>query len=233
MKHFRFAILVTLVCLAIAAWWGYCAAGLPGAWSATGLAGILGVMEISLSFDNAVVNAAVLRTWPKFWQSLFLGAGIPVAVFGMRLLFPLLIVSAAADIGVADVWVMALHDPARYAAQLARHHAEVAAFGGLFLLLVFLDFLFNPGKTRHWLGRLEAKLALMGKVGSLPVLLAITVALASSAVVEPARQLVVLRAGIWGILTYVGIGVVTRLLEKKGYMHGHTGKIVRRGRLLR
>jgi hypothetical protein len=32
---------------------------------------VLAVMEVSLSFDNAVVNASVLRNWDEFWKNYF------------------------------------------------------------------------------------------------------------------------------------------------------------------
>ena len=50
------------------------------------------MLEVSLSFDNAVVNATILERMSEFWQKMFLTVGIVIAVFGMRLLFPLLIV---------------------------------------------------------------------------------------------------------------------------------------------
>jgi hypothetical protein len=112
MKHFKVSLLVTFVCLVAAGWWGYEHTGWAGALSAIGIAAILGVMEVSLSFDNAVVNASVLKTWDAFWQKLFLGLGIIIAVFGMRLLFPLVIVAMAADLGLMEVWQLALNDPA-------------------------------------------------------------------------------------------------------------------------
>ena len=163
MKHFKFSFLITIVCLMLAAWWGYTHGGVGGALSAVGIAAILGVMEVSLSFDNAVVNASVLKTWDRFWQNLFLTIGMLVAVFGMRLFFPLAIVAAAADLGVGAVWDMALHDPAQYAGHLSDHHAEVAAFGGVFLLLVFLNFLMDDDKALHWLGKVERQLASLWK----------------------------------------------------------------------
>lgn len=52
------------------------------------VATLLSVMEVSLSFDNAVVNAAVLRRMDPVWQRRFLTWGILFAVFGMRLIFP-------------------------------------------------------------------------------------------------------------------------------------------------
>ncbi|HAT30222.1 MAG TPA: hypothetical protein DCW29_05030 [Janthinobacterium sp.] len=228
MKHFRVSLLVTLVCLTGAGWWGYSHSGMAGALSAIGIAAILGVMEVSLSFDNAVVNASVLKTWDKFWQSLFLGVGIVIAVFGMRLLFPLVIVAQAADLGLVEVWNLALNDPNAYSTHLSNHHAEVAAFGGIFLLLVFLNFLLDDEKELHWLGRLEEKLGALGKISSVSVMLALGTLMASLSMVEEGRKLVVLTAGIWGVLTYVGVDVVSGLLEKNEG-GANVGDLVKRG----
>lgn len=73
-------------------------------------------MEVSLSFDNAVVNASVLKNWSPFWQKLFLTLGILVAVFGMRLVFPLVIVSATSDLNFIQTWNLALDNPNEYSA---------------------------------------------------------------------------------------------------------------------
>lgn len=228
MKHFKVSFLVTFVCLAVAAWWGYTHGGVPAMLSALGIAVILGVMEVSLSFDNAVVNASVLKTWDKFWQSLFLGVGIIIAVFGMRLLFPLVIVAQAADLGLLEVWNLALSNPDEYSMHLTNHHAEVAAFGGIFLLLVFLNFILDDEKDTHWLGRIEEKLGALGKISSISVMLALGALMASMGMIEEGRKLVVLTAGLWGILTYVGVDVVSGLLEGDN-KDGSMGDIVKRG----
>jgi len=229
MKHFRVSFIVTLVCLAAAGWWGYEHTGMAGALTAIGIAAILGVMEVSLSFDNAVVNASVLKTWDPFWQKLFLGLGIVIAVFGMRLLFPLVIVAMAADIGLTDVWHLALNNPTEYSRHLTEHHAEVAAFGGMFLLLVFLNFLLDDEKELHWLGHIEQKLGALGKVSSISVMVAIGTLMASLQLVDPARQMVVLMSGLWGILIYVGVDMISNLLEKEEEGAGNVGDLVKRG----
>ncbi|HEU4844116.1 MAG TPA: DUF475 domain-containing protein [Burkholderiaceae bacterium] len=228
MKHFKVSFLVTFVCLAAAGWWGYEHTGWAGALSAIGIAAILGVMEVSLSFDNAVVNASVLKTWDPFWQKLFLGVGIVIAVFGMRLLFPLVIVAMAADLGLMEVWHLALNDPAAYSAHLTNHHAEVAAFGGIFLLLVFLNFLLDKDKELHWLGHVEQKLGALGKVSSIAVMVALGALLASLMLVEPEQKLVVLVSGLWGVLTYVGVDAVSSLLEKEEN-GSNVGDLIKRG----
>lgn len=229
MKHFRYSFLLAIVCLGLAGLWGARHGGPGAGLTAMGIALILGVMEVSLSFDNAVVNASVLKTWSNFWQRLFLGVGILIAVFGMRLLFPLVIVAAAADLGIGEVWNMALHQPDQYAAHLSSHHAEVAAFGGVFLLLVFLNFLMDEEKELHWLGNVERKLASFGRIGSVPVLLALGAALAGTALVEPAHRMAVLTAGVWGVLTYVGVDALGNLLEKEEETDVDVGRIVKQG----
>ncbi len=228
MKHFRVSFIVTLLCLAGAGWWGYSHSGMSGLLSAVGIAVILGIMEVSLSFDNAVVNASVLKTWDKFWQSLFLGVGIIIAVFGMRLLFPLVIVAQAADLGLMEVWNLALNDPNAYSTHLTNHHAEVAAFGGIFLLLVFLNFLLDDEKEMHWLGHMEEKLGALGKVSSVSVMVALGTLMASLTMVDEGQKLVVLTAGLWGVLTYVGVDVVSGLLEKEE-AGSNVGDLVKRG----
>ena len=54
--------------LALAGWWGYTHGGVAGMLQALWIAAVLGVLEVSLSFDNAVVNASVLRHWNEFWR---------------------------------------------------------------------------------------------------------------------------------------------------------------------
>jgi hypothetical protein len=228
MKHFRISFIVTFLCLAAAGWWGYEHTGWTGALTAVGIATILGVMEVSLSFDNAVVNASVLKTWDEFWQKLFLGVGIIIAVFGMRLLFPLVIVAQAADLGMVEVWNLALNDPKAYSAHLTSHHAEVAAFGGMFLLLVFLNFLLDDEKELHWLGHFEAKLGALGKVSSLAVMIAIGVLMGSLSLVAEAQKMVVLISGLWGILIYVGVDAISSLLEQEEG-GSNVGDMVKRG----
>ncbi len=229
MKHFRVSFIVTLVCLAAAGWWGYAHTGISGALAAMGIAAILGVMEVSLSFDNAVVNASVLKTWDDFWQKLFLGVGIIVAVFGMRLLFPLVIVAQAAGLGLVEVWNLALNDPKAYSTHLSNHHAEVAAFGGMFLLLVFLNFLLDHEKETHWLGHFERKLGSLGKISSVSVMIALGTLMASLGIVGEAQKMVVLMSGLWGILIYVGVDAVSGLLEKEEEGGSNVGEMVKRG----
>jgi hypothetical protein len=229
MKHFRISFLVTFICLVAAGWWGYENAGMGGALTALGLAVILGVMEVSLSFDNAVVNAAVLKNWNEFWKKLFLGLGIIIAVFGMRLVFPLVIVAVAADLGMAEVWDLALTNPKEFSQHLTDHHAEVAAFGGMFLLPVFLNFLLDDEKELHWRGNVEQKLGSLGRVSSIAALVALGTLMISLGMVRPDQELIVLMAGLWGIVIYIGVDMISSLLEKEEAGEGNVGDMVKRG----
>ena len=84
MQHFRFSLIFTAICLGLAFWWGlsHGNGSLSVAFTALAVTTILAVMEVSLSFDNAVVNASVLKHWDHFWRTLFLTVGILVAVSG-------------------------------------------------------------------------------------------------------------------------------------------------------
>lgn len=227
MKHFGVSYLITLIGLCVAGWWGYRHGGTGAMLQALWITTVLAVMEVSLSFDNAVVNASVLRDWSPGWRKLFLTVGILVAVFGMRLLFPLIIVSQTADLSLASVWQLALNNPAEYARNLSLHHAEVMAFGGSFLMLVFLNFLLDTDKELHWLGWMEGKVGSLGRISSLAVMISLSCVLGASKLAPASEQLAVLLAGIWGILVYVGVELISGLLE--GPESGAAGTAVKGG----
>lgn len=215
MKDFRLSFVVTLACLAIAGYWG--AQSGQGIVAAIILASILGVMEVSLSFDNAVVNAGVLKEMEEKWQQIFLTVGILIAVFGMRLFFPILIVTIATGLGMGEVATMALDQPEDYARHLQHSHVGIAAFGGTFLMLVFLSFLFDEGKKLHWLGRMEERLSKLGKLDSIEVMTALTIlfGLQYALPLEPSDRLTMLVAGIGGVILYVAVSSIDSLFESE------------------
>lgn len=205
MKHFRLSLFVTVFCLAIAFYWG----GVIGA----AIALILGVLEVSLSFDNAVVNASILKRMDERWQQYFLTWGILIAVFGMRLLFPIAIVAVATGIGLFGVTNMALHEPAAYAQHLNDSHAQIAAFGGMFLLMVFFSFLFDEERELHWLGYIERKLASFGKLESLEVICSLCLLLIIQNNLPEAIRLKTLIAGVGGVILFVVVASMAALFE--------------------
>ncbi len=205
MQHFRVSFFVTLVCLVAAYFWG----GLTGVFIAT----ILGVLEISLSFDNAVVNASVLKRMDERWQRYFLTWGVIIAVFGMRLLFPIVIVAAATGIDFIGVTHMALQDPETYAKHLTASHVEIASFGGMFLLMVFFSFLFDDNKELHWLGVVEKKMASFGKLESIEIILSLGLLLLMQHWLPEAIRLEALVSGVFGLILYVIVDSLSTLFE--------------------
>ena len=205
MQHFRLSFIVTAVCLAGAVYWG----GVMGAFIAL----ILGILEVSLSFDNAVVNASILKRMDERWQQYFLTWGILIAVFGMRLIFPVLIVAVATGIGFLGVTDMALHEPATYAQHLNESHVQIAAFGGMFLLMVFFSFIFDEGKELHWLGYIEKKLSSFGKLESIEVILALGLLLIIHNWLPEAIHVEVLVSGVSGVILFVIVNSLAALFE--------------------
>ena len=116
---------------------------------------VLSILEISLSFDNAVVNATVLREMDEKWQRRFLTWGILIAVFGMRIVFPLAIVAIAANLDPLSAIHLSLNDPERYEAIVSSAHVGIAGFGGAFLAMVGLSFFFDGEKDVDWIRGLE------------------------------------------------------------------------------
>lgn len=213
MQHFRLSFIVTALSLLVAGYWGWFSGGVAGAATGMLVALILGVLEVSLSFDNAVVNASVLKRMDAQWQQYFLTWGILIAVFGMRLLFPITIVAMATGIDFVGVAHMALQDPATYAKHLSGAHVQIAAFGGMFLLLVFFSFLFDEGKELHWLGVVEEKLSRWGQLGSVEVVLALGLLVMAQQVLPEAIRYSALLAGVYGVMLYVAVDSLSALFN--------------------
>jgi hypothetical protein len=202
---------------------GLVAAVLFGGWGAFGVVLILSVLEISLSFDNAVVNAGILKKMNAFWQKIFLTIGILIAVFGMRLVFPVVIVAVSASLGPIEAVDLALNNPDRYEELVTDAHPSIAAFGGMFLLMIFLDFIFEDRDIK-WLGWLERPLAKLGKVDMLSACIALIVLLGVSLTFAQNAHLhaghadkaeTVLLSGVAGLITYMVVGGLSGFFENR------------------
>lgn len=216
MKHFRYSFLVTLLCLILAFAWGGGLGNLAGGFTAMILALILGIMEVSLSFENAVANAMVLKTMEKRWQQIFLTLGMVIAVFGMRLLFPILIVAAATSQSLQAVTTMAFQHPEQYSEYLLQSHTTISAFGGSFLFLVFLNFMLDDAKQLHWIAIIEERLMKLGKLDSIQAMLALILLLILYRVLPlgDGERGAMLVAGIAGIVLYISVSSIDSLLSE-------------------
>ncbi|MFE3247391.1 DUF475 domain-containing protein [Streptomyces sp. NPDC059209] len=215
LKTFGWSFAITAAGLAFAAWqWG---------WEAFGIVLILSILEISLSFDNAVVNAGILKKMNAFWQKIFLTIGILIAVFGMRLVFPVAIVAISAKVGPIEAIQLALDKPEQYEALVTDAHPAIAAFGGMFLLMIFLDFIFDE-REHKWLGWLERPLSKLGKVDMLSVCVALIVLLvtamtfatnAHTSTGYADKSATVLLSGVAGLITYLAVNGLSSFFENK------------------
>jgi hypothetical protein len=209
-RTFGISIALTVVGLVIAVIYG----GPQG----LAIAAILGILEISLSFDNAVVNAGILRTMNEFWRKIFLTVGIVIAVVGMRLAFPLIIVGITAKLSPSEAIRLALDKgdpktPGTYGYLLHEAHPAIAAFGGVFLLMLFLDFVFSE-RELTWLSWLERPLARIGKLDQLSVVVSAGAVLIAAYAFAPDRKVAtVLASGLLGLLTYILVNGLGELFE--------------------
>lgn len=227
LKDYKWSLIISILAVVGSAVYVGATATTPGAWLAaagTGLllAFVLCVMEISLSFDNAVLNASILKRMNPFWQKMFLTVGIFIAVFVMRLVFPILIVVIATGLNPLEVWTLAMekgdpHTPGTYGYIIAEAHPIIAAFGGMFLLMLFLNFVFEDRDIK-WLQWIEKPLAKAGDIKMLSVAVALGALLAATAPLPEEARLGVIIPGLVGIILYIivkGLGDVFEQLGQK------------------
>lgn len=174
---------------------------------------LLAVLEISLSFDNAVVNATIIKKMTPLWRHRFLTWGILIAVFGMRLLFPLIIVAVMAHINPIEALVLSFSDPVQYAQIMTSAHLSVASFGGFFLFMVFLSFFIHPEKDTHWIGFIEKPMVKVGEFNGAESALALMLLIALTKMIPAENQMAYLISGLWGIITYILVHSLAEWLE--------------------
>ena len=229
-QFYGFSFIFTLICLALGAWYGWSSTGdLGGTAAMLWIIVVLSVLEISLSFDNAVVNASVLKEMDKVWQHRFLTWGIAFAVFGMRVVFPLAIVAIAAGLGPIETINLSLNNPAEYERIVSSAHVGIAGFGGAFLSMVGLKFFFDLEKDVHWIRLLEERLAKFAAVPAIEIALLLLVLWGISTLLEPAEALTFLVAGILGLVTFIAVEGINALLELHEEKQRLAGAAVRSG----
>ncbi len=219
MKHYWSALVVAVVAVAC----GYLLGGLAGAW----VVAVLGILEVSLSFDNAVVNASILQNWSPAWRKRFIMFGMPVAVFGMRFAFPLIIVAIIAGIGPIQAFTLAMKNPAEYARILTSSHYEIAAYGGAFLMMIFFKYFMDEEKKLHWIGIVESRMAMLGKLEAIQVALVLGVLILAARLLQADERLNFIIAGLAGLITFILADAFGTLVG--GQDEEAAGKVVKEG----
>lgn len=205
MRIFIGPVVVSVAALAAVYVWGGVGAFL--------LAALLSILEVTLSFDNAVVNAKVLAQMNDVWQQRFLTWGILIAVFGTRLVLPVIIVGIAAWISPWAAAQLALFEPEAYGALISESAHAISAFGGVFLLMVALKYFFDTGKHVHWIAWIERHLVRWGRIEAIELSIALATLLMLSYISDNQAQ--VLTAGCIGLLTFVMMQGITSTLDIK------------------
>jgi uncharacterized protein len=215
LNYFYGSFLVTFIGLLLGFSVGYVYSGTwAGAFSALFLTFVLSVLEVSLSFDNAVVNASVLKKMTPLWRHRFITWGILIAVFGMRIIFPLAIVSIIAGINPWAAIMLAATKPQEYAEIMLSSHVALAGFGGAFLLMVALRYFFDQGKVVHWFQSFEKLLVGMGKIQAIELAISLLLFYVLSRFLKtPEEQVTLLVSGIFGLVTFVLVDGVSAFLQ--------------------
>ena len=189
-------ILTALIAVAVA---------VNGGFGALWLFAVLAVLEVTFSFDNAVVNSRVLVRMSPFWQTLFLTVGIFIAVFVVRFILPIIIVMLPTGLGFMEVVNLALYNPDEYSAKLSEAGPLIEAFGGTFLLMIGISYFIDHEKDIHWIRPIEKWLAPAGRIENIKVFAMLVVAALLYFTVEESLQSAVIGASILGIILHVGL----------------------------
>lgn len=193
-RYFLWPILISILLFG-ATWYGFGTQALI-------LVVILSILEVTLSFDNAVVNARVLKKMTPAWQKRFLTWGILLAVFGTRFVLPILIVSAAVWVSPVAITKLALQSPQEYSALLDSVHGTITAFGGVFLLMVALKYFFDKAKSVHWIHVIEQHLVKWGRIEAIEIAIALC-ALVGLSFISHYDQASILVAGLIGLILFI------------------------------
>jgi uncharacterized protein len=214
LKYFKLSFLVTGLGLVAGAalGWYYRHTGM-GVASTVFIVAVLSVLEISLSFDNAVVNASVLRSMTPVWRHRFLTWGIAIAVFGMRLVFPLVVVSVVAWMNPWEALRLAALEPEEYGRILTSAQVALGAFGGAFLGMVCLKYFFDADKHVHWIVPVERQLARLGKVEAAALGVMMMALFTFSRYVPAGKAYEFLVAGIVGLVIFIAVDGIGAAME--------------------
>jgi hypothetical protein len=176
---------------------------------------VLVILEITFSFDNAVVNSRILTRLSPLWQTLFLTVGIFFAVFVVRFMLPVLIVMVSASLSGGQVIDLALNHPEEYGHKLHIAEPLINAFGGTFLIMIGLSYFVDREKEVHWLHQIEHLLSKFGRIRFLKLIVMLVVAGVMYLTVSPDLRNAILIASLLGIALHVGLEGISSVFERR------------------
>ncbi len=211
-SYFLESIILSLVGLSAAFYLGFHSGGMPMGLAFLLTTTLLACLETSVSLDNAVVNATVLRVMTPFWRIMFLTVGIAIAVFGMRILFPILIVSVAGNMPFAQSWVIATTRPDEYRHIMESSHMGIMGFGGTFLLIVALTYFLNKEKETHWLPFIEKFFVKAGSVENAAASMTIGLVMLTTLFLPSAERYTFMISSLSGFAVHAIIDVLKHIV---------------------
>ncbi|MEM1431117.1 MAG: DUF475 domain-containing protein [Pseudomonadota bacterium] len=223
-SYLKWPILVTAIGLGLSGWLGWeTEHTIAAVLSFLLIGGVLAALEISLSFDNAIVNANKLEDMTPVWRQRFLTWGILIAVFGMRIVFPLAIVAIFAWVNPFEAMRLALAEPDTYSEIISHAHGPIAAFGGTFLMMVALKFFIDEDKSIDWIEGLERRLRRCGSIRGFEfAFVLIIVLLISQALIEEHRAPFLFSA-VMGLLVFTAVDGLGTFLDQSSQSIAHLG----------
>lgn len=214
-KYFGGSLIFAIVCLGLSVWVGFAFGGtIEAAVAALFTTLMLAVLETSLSFDNAVVNAKILSRMDHFWRRMFLTVGMIISVFGMRLVFPFIIVWVVGGQGFLQTIEMTWTNPHEFQRILVDQHILVAGFGGAFLWMVFTKYFFDREKEVHWIHFIEKYLSRAGRIDAFWVAITMIISFVFYAFMPAGENSQFLMAAMLGVITYICIEGLSSVLEE-------------------
>jgi uncharacterized protein len=184
---------------------------------------VLTLLETTFSADNAVVNSKVLNTLSKKWQTVFMTAGIVIAVFIVRFALPIFIVMAGASLGLHQTLDLALHHPHEYQQHLQKAEPAINAFGGSFLLMIALSYFIDYQKETHWLGFLERRLGKLGRFDNVTTFIMLLATILIYFTIDPKHHALVLIASVSAMALHIGLELLNAAIgnEEKQLANKH------------
>ncbi|MBA5723983.1 DUF475 domain-containing protein [Candidatus Liberibacter sp.] len=214
LSHFRWAFATTAVGILLSILIGWQTTGtLYGTSKVLYICIVLAILEISLSFDNAILNAKSLQKMSPLWQNRFLTWGILIAVFGMRVIFPILIVSISAKINPIEAINIAIFHPQDYLKIITEAHLSITGFGGTFLIMVSLAFFLDTKKNIHWIRFLEIPMNFLARIKGSKIFIVLLIVSAISCAL-PAKDLhVLIVSSILALIAFYAMSFLENILS--------------------
>ncbi|MBM1310959.1 DUF475 domain-containing protein [Sulfitobacter mediterraneus] len=229
LSYLKWPLITTVLGLGLTGWLGWATKGdLGGIMSFLMVGAVLAALEIALSFDNAIVNANKLDEMTPVWQQRFLTWGILIAVFGMRIVFPLAIVAIFAWINPFAAMHLALADPDEYSRIIGQAHGPISAFGGTFLMMVALKFFIDEDKSIDWIEILEKRLRVWGSIRGFEIAFVLVIVLLISRSLPIQDVAPFLTSAVMGLLVFTMVEGLGTYLDN---MAGSAAEIGAKGGL--